>query len=124
MALLDQALQLALQRMLDGANEPMMIAAENALRNGGVAVYWGKPHGPASELAATFRLRLDNVDRFGIDILGLPEAILSLDQRGSDPVDVVMIYGVDRDYLLSFVDEDRLPVACISLPSITGQRSA
>jgi hypothetical protein len=119
-SLLDLALQLALQRMLDSSVDPMMVAAGTALRADGGVASAEMLRRPASELAGAYRERLGPVDRLAIDVLGIPEAILSFEKRDTDPIESVTIYGVERDYLVFFIDADRLLVACISLPSTTG----
>lgn len=122
MSVQSMSLRVALQGMLDTATEPLMVAAADALRNGGVLTTWGMAHRPASELAITYALRLEVMDRVGIDMCGMPEAILSFDRHGSEPIDMVTIEGVEREYLVFFNDDDGSLVACISLPAFVGRR--
>jgi hypothetical protein len=106
----------ALSRLLDQSDNPLASECAAAVRNGDETRIWEAAEVPASHLAGIYQRRAEHVRRISLDVRGIEEAALCLQEAESQSVGLAIVQGLTNEYLIFLNADGAGVIACLAIP--------
>ncbi len=110
--------RVVLSRLLDQWDDPLASECAAAVRSGDETQIWEAAEVPASHLAGIYQRRAEHVRRVNLDVRGIEEAALRLQQAESQPVGLAIVHGPTDEYIVFVKADGAGVIACLAVPKL------